>query len=262
MNKLLFLCTYEGWYKAEHFFKIYFYLFLAALGLHCCAGAFSSCFERGLLLLWSMGSRRVGFSSCGSWALECRLSSCGAWAQLLRGMWDLPRPGLEHVSLALADGFLTTAPPGKPMQNILKPALLIVNILSFQYIQTHLIVFIFIYLYLLYFIFKIITYFIYLFLAVLGLCCCARAFSSCSEWGLLFIAVLGLLIVVASLLVEHGLQACRLQQLWHKGSVLVAHGLQSAGSVVVAHGLSCSAACGIFPGQGSNLCPLHWQADS
>ena len=34
------------------------------------------------------------------------------------------------------------------------------------------------------------------------------------------------------------------------------------GSVVVAHGLSCSAACGIFPDQGSNLCPLHWQADS
>ena len=27
-------------------------------------------------------------------------------------------------------------------------------------------------------------------------------------------------------------------------------------------GLSCSAACGIFPAQGSNLCPLHWQADS
>ena len=28
------------------------------------------------------------------------------------------------------------------------------------------------------------------------------------------------------------------------------------------HGLSCSAACGIFPDQGSNRCPLHWQADS
>ena len=35
-----------------------------------------------------------------------------------------------------------------------------------------------------------------------------------------------------------------------------------AGSVVVAHGPSCSAACGIFPNQGSNPCPLHWQADS
>ena len=34
-----------------------------------------------------------------------------------------------------------------------------------------------------------------------------------------------------------------------------------AGSVVVAHGPSCSAACGIFPDQGSSPCPLHWQAD-
>ena len=33
-----------------------------------------------LLLLWSMGSRRAGFSSCGSRALERRLSSCGSWA--------------------------------------------------------------------------------------------------------------------------------------------------------------------------------------
>ena len=47
--------------------------------------------------------------------------------------------------------------------------------------------------------------FIYLFLAVLGLCCCTRAFSSCSERGLLFIAMRGLLIVVPSLVVEHGL---------------------------------------------------------
>ena len=38
--------------------------------------------------------------------------------------------------------------------------------------------------------------------------------------------------------------------------------LQSAGSVIVAHGPSCSAACGIFPDQGSNPCPLYWQADS
>ena len=46
---------------------------------------------------------------------------------------------------------------------------------------------------------------IYLFLAVFGLHCCAQAFSSCGEWGLLFIAVHGLLILVASLVVEHGL---------------------------------------------------------
>ena len=39
-------------------------------------------------------------------------------------------------------------------------------------------------------------------------------------------------------------------------------GSRRAGSAVVAHGPSCSVACGIFPDQGSNLCPLHWQADS
>ena len=39
-------------------------------------------------------------------------------------------------------------------------------------------------------------------------------------------------------------------------------GSRRAGSVVVAHGPSCSMACGIFPGQGSNPCSLHWQADS
>ena len=49
-------------------------------------------------------------------------------------------------------------------------------------------------------------YFIYLFLAVFGLRCCAQAFSSCGERGLLFVvAVHGLLIAVASLVAEHGL---------------------------------------------------------
>ena len=43
------------------------------------------------------------------------------------------------------------------------------------------------------------------FLAVLGFRCCTWAFSSCGEWGLLFVVVHGLLIVVASLVIEHGL---------------------------------------------------------
>ena len=99
-------------------------------------------------------------------------------------------------------------------------------------------------------------YFIYLFLSALGLCCCAWAFSSCGKQGLLFVAVRGLLLAVASLVAEHGLQVRGLQQLWHKGSGVVARGFQSTGSVVVAHGLSCSAVCGIFPDQGLNPCPL------
>ena len=50
-----------------------------------------------------------------------------------------------------------------------------------------------------------INLFIYLFLAALGLRCCTQASSSCGERGLLFVVVCGLLIAVASLIVEHGL---------------------------------------------------------
>ena len=84
--------------------------------------------------------------------------------------------------------------------------------------------------------------FIYLFMAVLGLRFCARAFSSCGKREPLLIAVRGPLTIAASLL-------------WGTGS-------RHAGSVIVAHGPSCSTACGNFPDQGSNPCPLHWQADS
>ena len=47
------------------------------------------------------------------------------------------------------------------------------------------------------------------------------------------------------------------------GSLVAEHRLQGTqASVVLVHRLSCPKACGIFPDQGSNLCPLHWQADS
>ena len=49
------------------------------------------------------------------------------------------------------------------------------------------------------------NFFFFFFLAALGLCCCMRAFSNCGEQRLLFIVVHGLLIVLASLVVEHGL---------------------------------------------------------
>ena len=55
------------------------------------------------------------------------------------------------------------------------------------------------------FLFLKIYLFIYLFLAALGLRCCAWAFSSCGERGLLFVVVRGLLIAMASLVAEHGL---------------------------------------------------------
>ena len=60
-----------------------------------------------------------GFSCCRARALDRGLSTSDAWAQLLCGMWDLPGPGLEFMSPALAGEFLTTAPPGKPSLPIL-----------------------------------------------------------------------------------------------------------------------------------------------
>ena len=106
------------------FFFFFIYLCLAVLGPRCYARAFSSCGERGLLfvavrwLLIAVGSLAAlvvehRLQARGLQQVACRLSSCGAWAQLLRGMWDLPGPGLKPVSPALAGRFLTTAPPGK-----------------------------------------------------------------------------------------------------------------------------------------------------
>ena len=100
-------------------------MFLAALGLHCFTWAFSSCSKGGPL-----SSYRVQASHCrgflcwsmGSTAL--RFSSCGPWAQLLLGMWNLPEPGIEPLSSALAGGFLTTGPPGKPSVSVLPGVLL------------------------------------------------------------------------------------------------------------------------------------------
>ena len=106
------------------FFKFYLFIYLFIFG---CAGSSLLCMGfslvsangdysllrcagfslRWLLLLRSTGSRHTGFSSCST------------QAQLLRGMWDLPRPGLEPMSPALAGGFLTTVPPGKPNVNLL-----------------------------------------------------------------------------------------------------------------------------------------------
>ena len=77
--------------------------------------------EGATLRCGARASHCGGFSCCGARALGAWASvvvargfnSCGSRASLLRGMWDLPRPGLEPVSPALAGGFLTTAPPGK-----------------------------------------------------------------------------------------------------------------------------------------------------
>ena len=85
------------------------------LGLRFCAWAFSSCGERGPLFIAVRGPLTVAASLVAEHRLQTRrLSSCGSRAQPLRGMRDVPRPGLEPVSPALAGRLSTTAPPGKP----------------------------------------------------------------------------------------------------------------------------------------------------
>ena len=90
------------------------------LGLRFCARAFSSCGKRGPPHIAVRGPLTVAASLVAEHRLQTRrLSSCVSRAQLLRGMWDLPRPGLEPVSPALAGRFSTTAPPGKPQVRLL-----------------------------------------------------------------------------------------------------------------------------------------------
>ena len=96
-------------------FLNFIYLFMAVLGLRFCARAFSSCGKRRPLLIAVRGPLTIAASLVAEHRLQThRLSNCGSWAQLLRGTWDPPRPGIEPVSPALAGRFSTTAPPGKP----------------------------------------------------------------------------------------------------------------------------------------------------
>ena len=165
--------------------------------LHCSAWA-SHCSGFSCCGVWALGMWASvvvahGLSSCGFWALERRLSSCGAQAQLLCSMWDLPGPWLEPVSPALAGRFLTTAPPGKSR----RPG---------------------------WFVFLLVFLKIYLFMAVLGLHFCVRAFSSCGKQGPLFIVVCGPLTIAASLVEEHRLQTLRLSNYGSWAQLL--HGMQ------------------------------------
>ena len=102
--------------RDDPFIYSFIYLFMAVLGLRFCVRAFSSCSKRGPLFITVRGPLTIAASLVAEHRLQThRLRSCGSRAQLLRGMWDLPRPGLEPVSPALAGRLSTTAPPGKPL---------------------------------------------------------------------------------------------------------------------------------------------------
>ena len=89
------------------FFNKFIYLFLAVSGLRCCARAFSSCGQQGLLfvrcagvslrqllLFWSTGSRRAGFNSCGTRAQQLYLTGSRVQAQQL---WHTGLVAPRHV---------------------------------------------------------------------------------------------------------------------------------------------------------------------
>ena len=96
-------------------FWVYLFIYLClcwvfvsvrGLSLVAASGGHSSSRCAGLSPSWPLLLRSTGSRCAGS-------VNCGSRAQLLRGMWDLPRPGLEPVSPALAGRVSTTAPPGK-----------------------------------------------------------------------------------------------------------------------------------------------------
>ena len=106
---------------------------MAALGLHCFAWAFSSCGEGGTFL--AVGGLLLAVASLAE-GIGPRLSGlslqhAGSVAvtpglRVLCRRWDLPRPGIEPGSPALAGGFLSTVPPGKSEGSVLVcPALLV-----------------------------------------------------------------------------------------------------------------------------------------
>ena len=92
---------------------VYFWLCCVFGAVHCTGflklqqgGLLSRCMHDsncGGFSLWSTGSRHSGFSSYGTWALALCLAG---------SIWDLHGPEIEPRSPVLADGFLTTGPPG------------------------------------------------------------------------------------------------------------------------------------------------------
>ena len=107
---------------------------MAVLGPRLRARALSSRGKWGPLFIAVRGPLTIAASLIAEHRLQTRrLSNCGSRAQLLRGMWDPPRPGPEPASPTLAGRLPTTAPPGKPQAfniNKVQGKLLIIEILK------------------------------------------------------------------------------------------------------------------------------------
>ena len=106
-------------YILKFYLFIYLFIYCCVGSSFLCEGFLSSCGKWGPLFIAVRGPLTIAASLVAEHRLQMRrLSNCGSRAQLLRRMWDLPRPGIEPVSSALAGRFSTTAPPGKPLMLI------------------------------------------------------------------------------------------------------------------------------------------------
>ena len=107
----------EGHHYFHYELCLLLHFYVAALGLYCSAQALSGCGEWGLLSscsVWAYCCRALALQCAGSVVMAHGLS-CPAACGIL-----VPRPGIEHVSLALAGRFLATGPPGKSLVLVFK----------------------------------------------------------------------------------------------------------------------------------------------
>ena len=68
------------------------------------------------LAVVSGGYSSLQCTGVGEWTLVVAangLSTCSTWGSLLHGIWNLPKPQIEPMSPALADGLSPTEPPEK-----------------------------------------------------------------------------------------------------------------------------------------------------
>ena len=189
------MVTVRAWPCVTYHFSLYIYiflnLFLAALGLRCCVWAFSSCGERGLSC----------FAACGIFLDQ----GLNPWFKKKLYNEAVFYFYIKHFFLLSTCSFAKNHFPSLKTHSIvfiqenslsyfytLWLWILQENSLSYSYTLRLWVLF-----------HQVCCCFF--FLAGLCLRCYAWAFSSCGEQGLRFVAVLGLLIVVASLVVEHRL---------------------------------------------------------
>ena len=117
LQMILFFFFFLFFFSFFFFFKPAFYLFIY---FWLCWVFVSVRGQAEPLFIVVRGPFTVAASLVAEHRLQMRrLSSCGSRAQLLRGIWDTPRPGLEPACPALAGRLSTTATPGKPQMILL-----------------------------------------------------------------------------------------------------------------------------------------------